>query len=57
MTPAEVWCAKCDQPSVTTVNGSAYCQKHASIEEWKLNAPAWRRRIKSGLTRPKELTR
>lgn len=26
---AEVWCARCDQPSVTTVHDEAFCATHA----------------------------
>lgn len=28
--PAEVWCCKCDQPSVVEVEGEAYCGPHVA---------------------------
>lgn len=28
MSPAEVWCSECDQPSVSIVRGAAYCGAH-----------------------------
>lgn len=38
---SEVWCRRCDQPSVETVNGEAYCREHALTEHWKANSPSW----------------
>jgi hypothetical protein len=34
--PADVWCRHCDQPSVETVNGEAYCRKHATDQLCRL---------------------
>lgn len=49
--PAEVWCARCDQPSTETRGDQALCHACALTVDWKNNSPSWR----GGLAAPKEV--
>jgi hypothetical protein len=45
-TLSEVWCAKCDQPSVVERRQGdetvAFCKEHDLDAQWKANSPSWR---------------